>query len=83
MLNYTIVFMKKCCNNTIITKDLWQQQKLKNGPTVVVLSSSPGFVVWYYFPSLNNTHGLGHNFAPFVTLIDKLSFCEGVEIDEA
>ena len=82
MLNYIIVFMKKCCNNTIITKDLWQQQKLKNGLTVE-LSSSPGFVVWYYFPSLNNTHGLGHNFAPFVTLIDKLSFCEGVEIDEA
>ena len=29
--------------------------------------------------SLNNTRGLGHNFAPFVTLIDKLSFCEDME----
>ena len=37
MLNYTIVFMKKCCNNTIITKDLWQQQKLKNGLSVAII----------------------------------------------
>ena len=37
-----------------------------------------GFVVSGTLPkiSLNNTRGLGHNFAPFVTLIDKLSFCE-------
>ena len=59
-------------NTAVKKKDLWP---MKNG--LAIIKDLLSLVLPKI--SLNNTRGLGHNFAPFVTLIDKLSFCEDME----